>query len=498
MKKATPLSGLDISLPFRVVGFMKRSCTLLALAFLAASCDSEPPPDYLPSISEADRALGAEQHPALLEAFGGVYEGRQATYVAAVGERMANAAELGGQCRFTLVNSDVVNAFAVPGCYIYITRGLLAAVNSEAELASVLGHELGHIVAQHAQRQEQRSLWRTLGVIAVSLTGSEKLTDLAGRAAQFFGLRYSRKQEYASDDLGVRYLQAAGYDPYAAADMLEALQAQETYRAGTGERDAKAIPEWTLSHPLTEKRVARARESAVATGLSDDALPENQAALLKAVDGMLYGDDPEQGFVLGQRFAHPVLRIGFEAPSGFTMTNSPAAIRLMGPDEIEGEFGGGEIGQRGLAGYAETLLEAILGNTQATIGRAEESRVNGLAALTVSVQIATSKGAAPLQVAVYDGGQGQAYHFIIAAPPGVDSRRVASALFSSFHRLSDAEIGRLRPRRITVTQVARGDTAALLGKRMAGGGEPLLRALNDIPDRQLRQGMSLKLVSWSE
>lgn len=478
---------------------MTRCSAILLLAFIATSCGREPPPDYQPQISENDRAIGAEQHPALLEAFGGAYGGRQAVYVTGLGERVAKAADLGGQCHFTLVNSDVVNAFAVPGCYIYVTRGLLAVVNSEAELASVLGHELGHVVARHSQRQEQRSLLRTLGVIAVSLTGSEKLTDLAGRAAQFFGLRYSRNQEYESDDLGIRYLQRAGYDPYAAADMLQALQAQEAHRAGTGEKDAKAIPEWALSHPLTEKRIERAWASASATGLADDEMPENQTALLKAVDGLLYGDDPEQGFVMEQRFAHPVLRIGFDAPSGFAMTNSPTAIRLTGPQGIEGEFGGGPLGQRGLAGYADTLLTAVLGRTQATVGQANESSVNGLPMLVVPVQIATQKGQAQIHLAVYDVGKGQAYHFILAAPPGVDSSRVTSALFSSFHRLSAAETSRLRARRISVTPVATGDTAARLGKRMAGGGgEPLLRALNGIGDGPLRVGQPMKLVLWSD
>ncbi|MET0239759.1 MAG: M48 family metalloprotease [Sphingobium sp.] len=480
-------------------GAMKRHGALLLLALLTTSCGREPPPDYHPQIDENDREVGAQQHPALLDAFGGEYKGRQAAYVATVGERVAKAAKLGGECHFTLVNSDVVNAFAVPGCYIYVTRGLLAVVNSEAELASVLGHEIGHIVARHSQRQERRSLLRTLGVIAVSLTGSEKLTDLAGRAAQYFGLKYSRTQEYESDDLGVRYLRLAGYDPYAAADMLQSLQDQETHRAGTSEQDARAIPEWALSHPLTEKRIARARDSAQATGLSDDELPENEAALLKAVDGMLYGDDPEQGFVMGQRFAHPVLRIGFEAPSGFTLTNSPAAIRLMGPQGIEGEFGGGPLGDGGLPGYANTLLTAILGKTQATVGRVQEGSVNGLPMLVLPVEIPTRDGTAQMRVVVYDGGNGQAYHFILAAPPGVDSGRVASALFSSFHRLSPAEVGQLRARRISVTRVAAGDTAATLGRRMAGqGGEPLLLALNGAVNGQLRPGQPVKLVVWSD
>jgi predicted Zn-dependent protease len=119
-----------------------------------------------PFISEQDRAYGQQAHPQLLASLGGAYAGEESAYVRAIGERMATAAGLEGQCTFTLVNTDVVNAFAVPGCYIYVTRGLLAIVTSEAELASVLGHEVGHIVARHAQRQERRSLWQTLGVIA--------------------------------------------------------------------------------------------------------------------------------------------------------------------------------------------------------------------------------------------------------------------------------------------------------------------------------------------
>ena len=137
-----------------------------ALALLLAGCGDKPP-EGPPQVTEQDRAFGASQHPQLLAQFGGAYPGEEARYVARVGDRVAVAAGLGGQCTFTLVNSDVVNAFAVPGCYIYVTRGMLAVVTSEAELASVLGHELGHIVHAHAQRQERRSLWRALGVLAI-------------------------------------------------------------------------------------------------------------------------------------------------------------------------------------------------------------------------------------------------------------------------------------------------------------------------------------------
>jgi predicted Zn-dependent protease len=451
-------------------------------------------------ITERDRAYGAQQHPQLLAEFGGAYAGPEARYVARVGERIAAAAGAAGQCAFTLVNSDVVNAFAVPGCYIYVTRGLVAVVTSEAELASVLGHELGHVVARHAQRQEQRSLWRRLGVIAVGLTGSERLTRLAGQAAQYFTLRYSRTQEYEADDLGVGYLQGAGYDVHAAGDMLSALQRQEAFMRATASRDsARSIPEWALSHPLTEHRIERARDTARATGLADDALPENADAYLTAVDGMLYGDDPEQGFVIGRRFAHPLMRITFEAPPGFSLTNSPQAIRLSGPGGISGEFGGGVLPAAGLDAYAQALAGHVVGQAQAVIEDAVATTINGLPAVLMRLRIAVQDGHVPLSIAVYDGGEGQVFYFIVAAPPADDDAAAVVRLFRSFRRLSAQEAAMLRPRVIRTVRVAPGDTPDTLARRIA---DPAPRALFDLLNGSaaggtVRPGSRVKLVTYA-
>jgi predicted Zn-dependent protease len=474
-----------------------RRCLSLLATVLLAGCGQEPAPEETPRITAADRARGAEQHPLLLAEFGGAYQAEEARYVAAVGERVAVAAGLGGQCKFTLVNSDVVNAFAVPGCYIYMTRGLLATVTSEAELASVLGHELGHIVAAHAQRQERRSLWRTLGVIAVGLTGSEGLTRLAGKAAEFFTLRYSRKQEYEADDLGLRFLEDAGYDPYASAEMLDALGRQQAFMVATSGRDeARSIPEWTLSHPLTENRVQRARAAASATGLANDELPEEAEPYLREVDGLLYGDDPAQGFVSGQRFAHPVMRIAFVAPPGFALTNSPRAIRLSGPNGIRGEFGGGPMADADIAGHAVAIARKIAGDTPVEIARPQRRSVNGIDAAVIEIGIATQQGTVPVAIAAYDGGGGQAYHFIIVSPPADASARAIAALFGSFRRLSAEEAAQLRPRVIRTITAAPGDTLDRVVGRMADPNPGALFAmLNGRPaGRPLRPGEHLKIV----
>ena len=453
-----------------------------------------------PVISAEDKAAGAEAHPQLLAEFGGEYRGDEATYLRSLGNQFAKAAELDGQCTFTLVNSDVVNAFAVPGCYIYVTRGLMGIVNSEAELGAVLAHEVGHIVGQHSERQQRRSLWRTLGVIAVQvLTGSERLTQIAGAAAGYFTLRYSRAQEYQADDLGLRYLRAAGYDPYASVDMLEALGRQEQWMLRTRGRDqARSIPEWARTHPLTQNRMQRARDGAAATGVRPEQLPEHELRYIAQVDGLLYGDDPEQGFVMGRAFAHPIMRIAFAAPAGFTLTNSPQAILIEGPDGMRGEFGGGAMPPGGLEAYTAAALRQLLGNAPVEQGVVEAVRVNDLPALITQATVTSQQGPVALSVAAYGAGA-SAYHFIMLSSPQAASPPALAQLFASFRLIDDAEARSLRPRVIDSLRARPGDTVQSLAARMAGDNrvEHFLMLNGRRADQPLRPGEPVKLVTWA-
>lgn len=463
-----------------------------ALALFLAGCGSD---NSGPAITPEDKAQAAEQHPRVLAELGGAYQGEESAYVAQIGEKLARAAGVGGECRFTVVNTDVVNAFAVPGCYIYVTRGLLAIVNSEGELASVLGHEIGHITGNHSHEQMKRSLLRTLSVLAVSaITGSDRLTQLAGNAAQFFDLRYSRTHEYEADDLGLTYLRKAGYDPYAAPDMLAALDRSGKFQDANHAGEAQRIPEWQLTHPLTENRIARARRAAERTGLKPDALPEYEAEYLGHLDGLLFGDDPEQGFVLGRRFAHPVMRIAFEAPQGFSLTNSPQAVLIDGPDGLRGEFAGGPLPPGGLEDYAQGLLQATAGRAVEIVG-SQRGEPNGVPMMVVQAVAQGREGPVPILLAAYAGPEGAAYHFLLIAPQTAQAG--ALALFRSFHLLGDAEVASLKPRYVRVVRAGAGDTAASLAGRVTDARPAaLLRMLNGWDgDVRVRPGEPVKLVT---
>lgn len=472
---------------------MTKAMTLASVLALSACASIDSTPDA-PQVSQNERQAAGQQHQQILEQFGGAYQGSQSAYVAQVGARVASAAGLPGQCTFTVVNSDVVNAFAVPGCYIYVTRGLLSIANSEAELASVLGHEVGHVVADHSAQRQNRSLLTGLGAILLGVvTGSGDLAQLAGQAGQLYTLRFSRDQEYQADDLGIRYLVRAGYAPLAAADLLDQLGDHDALMARTRGRDAETVPEWGRTHPLTAERVARAAATARATGIQ---APEQEEVFLSALNGMLYGDDPAQGFVTGRTFAHPALRVGFEAPVGFTLTNSTRAVLVESPNGAKAQFTGGRA-TGSVEDHARTVLTQLVGQTPTQVGQAQRTTINGLEAVILPAQAQTQNGLVEVTVAAYRFGPETIYHFVSLAPSGASN--TLTPLFRSVRRLSESEAASLRPRRIEVITARSGDTVSSLSGRMAvedlkQDWFTMLNARD--PAQPIRAGERLKLVVY--
>lgn len=459
---------------------MKRFAVAAALALVAGSTAAQP----------------AREHRELVSSLGGDYVGPQADYVQRIGERMAAAAGMRQRCVFTVVNSEVVNAFtAPPGCYVYVTRGLLGIVNSEAELAAVLGHELGHVAANHAIRQQNTEAVTSLAAVLVGVaTKSDVAGKVAGRVAKLGSLSYSRNQEYEADTLALSYLPAAGYAPEGLTRVLDDLRREDEFTARITGRQAGADPVWARTHPLTTDRIRRASSQA-AKSQADEGLILDERAYLAGIDGLPFGDDPAQGFVRGGAYIHPALGIRFDAPRGFALANEPEAVRVTGPGGALAEFTGGRATARQLESYATATLQAVVRQGRHQMGAAQRTRINGLEAVVLPARATSGGRPVDLTVVAYSLGGEEAFSFIAMTPAGQAS--VFDAMFDSFRRLSEREAGGIGGRRIAVATVARGDTPQSMAARMAPDADPLGRflMLNALePGEPLQPGQQVKLI----
>lgn len=450
------------------------------------------------SISASEKAQGAKAHPELVAEYGGPYSGPQAAYAARIAKKVAVQSGLGNaesDFTVTLLNSPVNNAFAIPGGYVYVTRQLMALANDEAELASVLGHEIGHVAARHSASRNRTSVFGQIAAAAAGvLTGSDAIGNVVGQGAQLVTLGFSRGQEYAADDLGIRYIAAAGWDPYASSDMLSSLQMQTDLDAEIAGRSGKGVPTWASTHPNSADRVRRAYGKAAETRIDPGTRPRNRDAYLAAIDGMVYGDDPREGVIEGQTFRHPVLKIAFTAPAGYSIANGSDAVSISGSGG-QAQFAGGSY-SGALDSYVRQTFAKIAGNAQIDVGEVRPTRVNGLEGATATARANSSAGAVDVTVVAFRMAPATAYHFLTLTPAGQGTGPFGS-MVQSFTRLSDAQAAQVRTRRIRIVTVKAGDTPATLGRQMAfpDRQEQRFRVLNGLAeDAVLKAGEKVKLV----
>ncbi|UKK86346.1 M48 family metalloprotease [Sphingopyxis sp. BSN-002] len=428
------------------------------------------------NITPAERKQGDEAHPQLLQEFGGAYAGQQAAYVNRIGQNIAVQSGLSrspSDFTVTLLNSPVNNAFAIPGGYVYVTRQLMALMNDEAELAGVLGHEVGHVAAQHSKKRQSAATRNTiLGVLGAVIGGAigdnggllgglgGLLQNNAMKAAQLATLGFSRSQELEADQLGVQYLKKAGYDPLALSTMLASLANQTNLEARVSGGDARAIPEWASTHPDPASRVKNAQSLAAKVGVGG---VRNADAFLASVDGVLYGDDPAQGVVEGQEFLHPDLRLKFAVPNGYGMQNGATAVLVSG-NGGQAQFTTAAY-NGDMNAYIAAAFKAIAGNAQLSPGSIQRTTVNGIPAYYSTARANTQSGQVDVTVFAYEFSKGSAFHFVALTQAG--GGNVFNTMFNSVRRLSAAEAAAIKPRRIDVVTVGRGDTVATLARRMA-------------------------------
>lgn len=479
----------------------------LASAALALALSASVPPAFaqaqaVQSISQRDRQAGADAHPKLLEEFGGAVSGPQAAYVESVGKTIAVESGLSnarGDFTVTLLNSPVNNAFAIPGGYVYVTRQLVALMNNEAELAAVLGHEVGHVAARHAaKRQSAANRNQVIGVLGSILSGvllgDNALGQLGQKAiaqgSQMLTLQYSRGQETEADNLGIRYLRSAGYDPRAMSTVLLSLAQQNALDArlqGTTNR----VPAWASTHPDPASRV----RAAAARAGGNPGGTTNRDVFLTRVDGLLYGDDPKQGVIDGRRFSHPDLRLGFEAPEGFYMVNGTRSVSINGQSgkaEFSTASYDGDLGR-----YIGNAYTALAGGKQRVEPVIERTMINGLTAAYAVARMDGQSGALDVAVFAYEIAPRQAYHFLAIAPAGRIG--VFNSLFRSMRRLSAGEAAAIRARRLAVVTTKAGDTVQSLAARMAYPDAQLDRflVLNGLtPASRIAPGQKVKLIVY--
>lgn len=411
------------------------------------------------SISASDKAQGAEANPQLTAEYGGAYSGSQAPFVVRVGQRVAVQSGLSNaQSDFTvtLLNSPVENAFAIPGGYVYVTRQLLALMNSEAELGFVLGHEVGHVAARHSNKRNTRSTIYSVGAaLAGLLTKSDLVGRIAGTGAQLGTLSYGRSQEYEADSLGVRYVAASGYNPIAAPRILDALNADVALQGRIAGRQT-SVPTWFSTHPNGADRVARARQLAQASGKAQGAGTQD-IVFLKMLDGMRYDDDPAQGIVDGQTFRHPGLKLRFTAPAGYALANGADAVTIAGA--------------RGRAqfkmGAATADLAAFIADRFKELGATIDPATVRVTGKSASASVAASANNQPVDATIAAlAWPGATYYFVVVTPQG-SGIGPFQPLIDSLAPLTDAEAAAITGKRLRVIAVKKGDTIDALARRMA-------------------------------
>ena len=467
-------------------------------------------PIITPFSSSIEASAGQKASEQLIADYGVYQDTALNAYVDRVGQALAkNTVRKSVKYTFTILDDDEINAFALPGGYVYITRGALNFANSEAEVAAVLGHEIGHVDAFHFHlRLRSRDHDELDTVLSVLLRNSSKNADdtamaqkLADRATKSSG--YSREQEFEADALGIHYLALAGYDPQAMAGALRTEHAKTLLDDGgmKGNPVAHDILALDQSHPATPERVARAEEAAKVEAAKLQAAPDavsasaagpktDRDAYLAAIDGMPFGTDPGEGTVEGNRLVNAALGFSFEAPKDFDLwTAHDGAFGVSRNAVLIIETTDGYTGQS----LATHVQSSMMPKTPVA-----DVRPLDIAGYRGATGIATSDLFTARLGAVHDAGK-RLYQLVYVAPRGTFDDLDAAFLESlkSFHPLEGAEAAQKPAPRIRIVTVAGGDTVQSLAERMAVKEKKLewFRVLNGLgAEDALKPGDKVKVV----
>jgi predicted Zn-dependent protease len=445
---------------------------------------------------EREIAMGQENDAQIRKEMGS-YEGRELQeYVTSVGMKLAvNSERPNLPWHFTVVDVPAINAFALPGGYIYITRGILPYLDDESQLAGVLGHEIGHVTARHSVNQQSKSTLAQIGLIgaAIAAPGGQQLAQAGGVGLGALFLKYGRDDEAQADQLGVRYASRAGWDPAGIPRMLTTLGRIEEAS------DSKGVPNWLATHPPADDRVQRVQAAVreAEGGAQTTKFTTDHDGYLKRLDGIVWGDNPDQGIVRGSSFLHKGLRFAFDFPGGWTVENGQKEVVAKQP-----------------GGRSVMLLEpvprpqgrtiddiAIISMQNAGFRQIDgaPTTVNGVAGY-LGTYVGALQSLGRVQARVLHLRHDRDVYLIAGLAPVEDYPKVVgefSKSLQSFRGLSPGDAESIRPNRVSLYTARSGDTWQGIAERQSKGiiKATTLAIMNGHPvNDQPQPGERLKIV----
>lgn len=436
-----------------------------------------------------DEAIGSREHPRIVASYGGVYSDREAEIVLAqiVGRLLAAANQPNATFTVTILDTSDVNAFALPGGYVYVTRGILALASDSSELAAVLAHEIAHVTLRHARARTNRV--RTTEIIDKVVTGvfgADAETDQSANRSRLSLAAFSQQQELSADKEGILIAGRAGYDPHAAARFLGAMSRFARFSAG----ETESSDDFLSSHPSTPNRIEQAVETARAAFGPPGVGESGRESYMKGIGGLAFGESSAQGAVVGRRFIQPTLKFTFTVPEGYTLQNNKGAVV-------------------GVAGEGEAVRfdSASVPDSMALVDYLKSGWIAGLRPETVKrvshngLDMATGAAVTDqwtFQVSVVRF-EGQVFRFIFAARAESQSFIEGAAdTLRSFRPATAQDIAQIRELQVETVVAGRLDTADSLARRMGNlsRGTDLFYILNNLyPGDPVEPGARYKIVT---
>jgi predicted Zn-dependent protease len=429
-------------------------------------------------MSEASElAEGQKAHQQVLQEYGLVKNAKLQAYVNELGQQLAKLSHRSQlQWHFTVLDSPEINAFALPGGYVYVTRGILAYMDSEADLAGVIGHEIGHVTARHGAQRATRQQDAGLGVLAASVLGAvlesqgvagagQAASQVSQSVASGYIASYGREQELQADGLGAEYLARSNHDPRNMINVITVLKDQERFAADQARAEGRAAPQsnsWLASHPSNEQRLQMITQLAAQYPLKSKSAyaDEGRVRYLQAIGGMAFGESAEQGLVRGRHFYHEALGIALTSPLGWKIQNEPSQLTL-----VNAERDAALVLKTAPPQAGRTHDEVIKSLLQPTQGQTDRLLINGLPATHFSGVRTNAQGLAKtLEATVVSGPASTTYLLNYVAKDAAALQRARSSLQeaqATFRALTATDRAAARPWVIQTTPYPRGGFAEL-------------------------------------